>query len=250
MHIILFIVFIGLFTSNTYAGTIDPNTPDNKYVEYAEDFHYIGKINGVYGDQTLFAGSAVAIAKNVAITAAHVVDNAKLAFMVLNDKTYKINKIVIHKDFSTKVFGIADIAVCFIDGDFCLTFYPDLYTDKDEIGKICSMSGYGFTGTFLTGSKFHDNKRRAGSNFIDSIDKHLLICSPSNSKDKSKTSLEFLIASGDSGGGLFIGNKLAGIHSCIISINRTTPNSGYNSTSGHTRISEYADWIRMVVEEE
>jgi hypothetical protein len=57
-----------------------------------------------------------------------------------------------------------------------------------------------------------------------------------------KTSLEFLIASGDSGGGLFIDGKLAGINSCIMAVNGS-PKSDYRTESGHTRISINLDWI-------
>ena len=35
-----------LFTTDSLAGTIDPNTPDIKYIEYGKDFHCIGKVLG------------------------------------------------------------------------------------------------------------------------------------------------------------------------------------------------------------
>jgi secreted trypsin-like serine protease len=54
--------------------------------------------------------------------------------------------------------------------------------------------------------------------------------------------LEFLIASGDSGGGLFIDNKLAGIHSCVMTVGKN-PQSKYGEESGHTRISNFIEWI-------
>jgi hypothetical protein len=70
----------------------------------------------------------------------------------------------------------------------------------------------------------------------------MLICSPSYPQDSNRTSLEFFIASGDSGGGLFIDSRLAGINSCVMAIDRS-PKSKYNEQSGHTRIQKFISWI-------
>jgi hypothetical protein len=140
--------------------------------------------------------------------------------------------------------GVHDIALCYSAQDFGLTFYPELHSEFDERGQICSISGYGITGTFETGFKVSDAKRRAGSNKIERYEKSVLICTPSSS---NRTSLEFLIAPGDSGGGLFIGNKLAGINSFISCDQGKIPNSAYGTESGHTRISLYYDWINKQI---
>ena len=110
------------------------------------------------------------------------------------------------------------------------------------------MAGLGFTGTFNTGIERADGKKRAGSNFIDRIERKILICSPSKRNEKI-TELEYLIGSGDSGGGLFISNKLAGINSCVISSDKKT-DSSYGDRSGHTRISVFKDWIIKTIETE
>ena len=68
----------------------------------------------------------------------------------------------------------------------------------------------------------------------------MLLCTPSSKINK--TELEFMIAPGDSGGGLFIDNKLAGIHSCIMAEGHKAK-SDYRTESGHTRISDHVDWI-------
>jgi len=122
-----------------------------------------------------------------------------------------------------------------------LDFYPDLYETEDEVGKLCSISGYGFYGTFDTGAISSDENGRAGTNMIDYIDNDLLICSPS--RPDRTTELEFIIATGDSGGGLFIEGRLAGINSCVLARDNK-PNSSYTDESGHTRISKYKEWIR------
>ena len=231
-----------LFCSILFAGTRDPNTSDSKYLDYGSKFHCVLKIEGQdHKDQKYFA-SCVAINKNCILTAAHVVQDCKACYVVLNDKKYCIEKVICPSDYEENKFGYHDIAIGYLeaDTDLGLDFYPELYSKTDETGKVCAISGFGLTGTFRTGTNQSDDKRRAGSNKINHIDRQLLICSPSVN---NRTELEFLIGSGDSGGGLFIDNKLAGINSCVIS-NDGKPNSSYNDESGHTRISQHLQWIQ------
>lgn len=235
-YFILFLILIG----STLAGTIDPDTPDSKYIEYAKEFTFMGKVSGKNEKGMSYFASGVAIDSHHILTAAHVVKDCGNCFFYINNKQYCVYKVVYSKKHDT-IFGVGDIAIGFIEEDLGLKFYPELYTEFDEIGKICSISGFGMTGTFETGPNIGDTKHRAGLNRIDYIEKELLVCSPSKGKDKTR--LEFLIASGDSGGGLFIDGKLAGINSCVF-VSKGSPNSKYGTESGHTRISRYIDWIR------
>lgn len=244
---LLFIpILLALSSSYLVSGTIDPNTQDSKYVDYAKDFKYVYKICGSYKDKKLFCASAVAIDPHWIITAAHVVKNYNICVISQDNKAFIVDKVICHEDFNDNKFGFADIAIGYISEDIGLDFYPSLYDSDDEVGKICSISGYGLTGTFITGATTVDNLRRSGSNIIDKIDRDLLVCSPSIS---NKTSLEFLIAVGDSGGGLFIGNKLAGINSCVLADDKI-PDSTYGDESGHTRISKFVKWIKNHIENE
>lgn len=244
---ILLSLLLILITRISYCGTIDPNTNDSKYVELGKDFECVIRLCGEYKDNTLFCASAVVINENWILTAAHVVENASKAKLVDDDNSeYLVKDIVVHPDFERSAFNGNDIAILYCENEINLSKYPDLYEDDDEIGRICYLSGYGLTGTFETGSIRSDNKKRAGSNTIDKIENELLICSPSKGIIDGKTSLEFLIASGDSGGGLFIDNKIAGINSCVFAVDKKT-NSGYTDESGHTRISKHLGWIRTII---
>jgi hypothetical protein len=243
--LIILATCFSLFISHLNAGTIDPLTDDAKYIEYGKKFKYVYQLCGVYQDKSLFCASGVAIDDRWVLTAAHVIKNAKLCGLnnESNKETILVEDFFVHENFNDE-FGIADIGLLYLSKDLNLDFYPPLYDNKDEVGKLCCISGYGLTGTFLTGQIKGDNIKRAGSNIIDSIDRHLLICSPSPMKQR--TELEFLIASGDSGGGLFIDGKLAGINSCVMQ-HRTQPRSAYGSDAGHTRISLYVDWIKNII---
>jgi hypothetical protein len=235
---ILFMLLL-LIASIVNAGTIDPEVPDHKYTEYAKDFNYVVSLCGKGSDDKNYCASAVVIKPFYILTAAHVIKDARSGTIVVDNKKYDIEYFNYPNEYEDNKFGQYDIAIGKLKDSVQLEFYPPLYKDRDEAGKICCISGFGLTGTFNTGAIISDNKRRAGSNIIDHIDRHLLICSPS--KSKMKTSLEFLIAVGDSGGGLFIDGKLAGINSCVIA--DKAPRSDYLTESGHTRISNFIEWI-------
>jgi hypothetical protein len=259
------ICFLGcaILYSLSYGGTIDPSTPDSKYVEYGSKFHSVVKICGSYEDGRLFCASACLIDDYNFLTAAHVVHGAAVCYVTVEDIKFPIKRIIINKHFKDpamsplmdlleetnpeeeveqKEFGFGDLAIGYSEKPFGLKYYPPLYEKEDEAGKLCSISGYGLTGTFYTGIKKSDNKKRAGSNKVDITSGDKIICSPSKKYDSSYTSLEFMIGSGDSGGGLFIDGKLAGINSCVMAIGRS-PSSKYGEESGHTRISKFIGWI-------
>lgn len=237
------IIYLVILSSSIYAGTIDPSTSDSKYVEYGSQFECVAVIDGVYKDNTLYEGSAVIIDDHNFLTAAHVVTNYKKCTITLKNKKFNIKKVLSHPDFKEESVGYADIAIGHSDEKFNLEYYATLYEDSDEVGKVCSISGYGFTGNFNTGAHIYDSKKRAGSNTIDKIDRDLLVCSPSYRHNDDYTQLEFLIASGDSGGPLFIDQKIAGIHSLVMAAKKKTE-SKYNEESGHTRISKFIKWIK------
>lgn len=226
------------------SGTIDPNIPDHKYVEYGQKYECVIGICGSYENNGLYCASAVAIKPNWVLTAAHVVKGSKTCFIRINDKKQIIKKIIPHQDYKADNFGYNDIALCYLEQELPLNFYPKLHRDINEVGKVCALVGVGLTGTFETGSTVSDGKKRGGSNIIDKIDRDLLICTPSQIHDK--TELEFLISSGDSGGGLFIDGRLAGINSCVMATDGK-PNSTYSDESGHTRISKYINWIETTI---
>ena len=223
------------------AGTIDPKTPDSKHVAYADGFVYVARFacREVESGRKAYA-SCVVISPHWVITAAHVVHESKDCEVILGGKAFPLAEVIVHPKFRHESLGGDDLALGRSEKDFGLEFYPALYGQGDEVGKVVSLCGYGLTGTFATGHTVSDSRRRAGSNTIDSVDtRGALICSAGIGK---ATELEFLIAPGDSGGGLFIGNELAGINAFVMS-DRRSPMSRSGDESGHTRISTHREWI-------
>lgn len=238
----LFFCLFFAAVSLSYGGTIDPNISDKKYIDFGSDFYCVVKLCGTYEDDTVFCASGVIIDKNFVLTAAHVVKGYKTCYVKIGEERFLLNSIIVHKDFETK-FGVADIAIGYYENGFGLEYYPPLYTDGEEEGKLVSIAGWGLTGNFNTGTNKSDNKLRAGSNIVDGIDQDMLICSPSKYGAKDHTVLEYMIGSGDSGGGLFIDGKLAGINSCVMAVGRS-PMSRYGEESGHTRVYNFLEWIK------
>lgn len=244
----LILLLLILFANTSYAGTREPSVPDRKYLEYGQKFKYVYKICGTYKDGKLFCGSAVVIDPNWILTAAHVVNNSRFCVISQDDKANLVDEIIPHKDFDPDKFGSVDIALGYMEKPLELDFYPSLYEDKDEQDKVCCISGYGFTGTFNTGATIGDDKKRAGSNKIEYIDRELLICTASRKSDRGATELEFLIGSGDSGGGLFIDGRLAGINSGVLAADRKA-DSSYGDESAHARISNHIGWIKKIIQD-
>jgi hypothetical protein len=239
------------------AGTIDPNTPDSRYVEFGKKFPYVVRFvapteitvveNGapkkIVGK--MYA-SAVVVAPNWALTAAHVLTDAiGMPTLITDTKSeHPVDRVIVHEKFNDTQIGYFDIALCHCPQAFALEFYPALYTQSDETGKAATIAGYGTTGTFLSGNTKVDGLKRGGHNRIDNIDRGVLICTPSR---HNRFPLEFCITPGDSGGGLFIGNELAGINSFLMSVD-SKPDGSYGDEAAFTRVSLYVDWVHNAMQ--
>lgn len=258
--------------SAAHAGTRDPHTPDSRYLEFAKKFPSVmrfrsltkvadvdAKLIELFSDDpapdsktsktrpTLQYGSAVVIKPHWVLTAAHLVNNAVEHTILRDDGTeYPLPTAIIPKEYDSKNVGYYDLALCYSPKDFKLAFYTPLYTATDEKGKAATISGYGITGTFQTGGVLADGKKRAGHNKIDSGERAVLVCSPS--VGRARLPLEFMIAPGDSGGGMFIGNSLAGINSFVMATDKK-PDSSYGDESAFTRVSLYVNWIELQIEQ-
>jgi hypothetical protein len=242
-------ILIILWSSLASGGTRDPNTPDDKYVEFGKSFPWVVPIENVIDCEKCEKthtqrASAVLIRPNWALTAAHVVKGAREQVLIVGDKRHDVTYHVWHRDFSDDKTGFHDIALCYSPKEFGLDSYLPLYRKTDEVGQAVTISGWGSHGTFLTGAGAIDGKQRAGHNSISSEFNTVLVATPGRPK---KFPLEFMIAPGDSGGGLFIGNELAGINSFLMASDGN-PNGSYTDESAFTRVSLYVDWVELQIE--
>lgn len=254
-RLLRFVIILLAASRVALAGTIDPSTPDAKYVEFGKQFHAVArikircatKIKNSKGElvQPYQYGSTALIGANWCLTAAHVLEGSEGEPTVINDegREFPVVKVIVHEKFKSDDMGWFDIALCRTEHDFELDFYPELYDTTDELGKAATIAGYGLHGTFHTGATRSDNKRRAGHNKIDVIERGVLICTPSV---QNRFPLEFMIAPGDSGGGMYIGNKLAGINSFLATTDKKLDGS-YGDEAAFTRVSLYAEWVHKQI---
>ena len=193
----LIIAFMMLLPIQAYCGTIDPSVSDAKYVEYGKKYECVLPIVGVMGDtmNNQFRASCIVIDEYHILTAAHIVHGTITQHVLYKNKAYPCSLVAVHGKYDAKNIGYNDIAIAKLARPLKLDFYPKLYTDKDEVGKVCGLSGWGHHGDFNTGwiSGTFDNTRRAGSNIIDGTTKNVLKYSVHTS---DKTELEFLICPG------------------------------------------------------
>lgn len=241
VRLLMLIIVLAINLNIGLAGTISPKVSDEKYLEFGEKFEHTVIVMGKTKDDHPYIASGTLIKPDYVITAAHVIHNAASCIVIFDDKTgIVVSKIICHKDFDLDKVGKCDIALLKLEKSVEKDWYISLYDKDDEVGKKVTMAGYGATGNFNTGATEGDMKRRAGSNIVDQIQEDMLMTSV-QTNDK-QTALEFLIASGDSGGGLYIDGKLAGIHSCVLALDKKA-NSDYGDEAGHTRVSLFVDWI-------
>ena len=252
-YLILSLIILLGFSSQAISGTRNPRTADSKHLKYGELHQCVVPVRGRMklentkeGETAGFFGSGVVVAPHTVITAAHVLNNSTESYILVNGKKNKILGYAKLGDTDQeKEVGPDDIAIALLADPVKLDFYPKLYTEDNELGKLCSVAGWGLTGTWYTGAVIDDNKRRAGSNHVDLLLFKGMICT---SVEKGEgTSLEYLIGNGDSGGGLFIDKKLAGVHSCIFTGDGKL-DSSLKDWAAHTRISKHADWLQKMID--
>ena len=248
-RLIRYVIILSAVSRVAMAGTIDPSTPDDKYVEFGKQFPFVARITNVIDCKKCEKtheqlASAVIIKPHWALTAAHVIQDSKDDVIYVGDKKHRVAYKVRHKDYDEAKVGLHDIALCYSEKDFKLDFYVPLYKKSDELGQPVTIAGWGATGDFNTGAIRSDNQRRAGHNKLSSAYLAVVACSP---RKAGRFPLEFMIAPGDSGGGMFIGNELAGINSFLAHADGKADGT-YGDDSAFTRVSMYVDWVNTQIQ--
>ena len=250
---------LALFTFFSFAGTIDPSVADKEYLEFGKKFDCVKQIEVDYnlqkdGKTLVGLASCVVIADNWVLTSAHILmGQAECVYVVHDGYRHVIDKMYVHKDFDFNLKSVhkvddpfCDIALCHVRGKPNFEFSASMVDDNIKVmDKVVAICGFGATGTMESGAVTFDRKRRAGSNIIDGIEKDILLAG-STRNEARKTTLEMLVATGDSGGGLFINGKLLGIISFIRSGDDV--NSNYGDNSGFIDLRKYKGWINDIIE--
>jgi hypothetical protein len=245
------------------AGTIRHDRADSAYISLAASpaFSSVGKIRSSTPSSN-FLASGTLIASDWILTAAHVVDRATSLSFQIGGRSYSASRWVPHPQWNGNLAAGFDIALVQLSSPVVGITPATRYTGTNELGAVGISVGFGKTGQGLDGFTRLDGLKRAGENVIDRFypgsNNRIFISDFDNPNyyGESKfgsfvpTDLEYLIAPGDSGGGVFInfgqGPMLAGVHS-FVSATDGRINSDYGDVSGHTRVSVFNSWINSIL---
>ncbi len=258
LYSLLAVCFVGIATL-AQAGAIRHDRDDSLYLSLAASPGYstVGQFIGTTTSSSYY-GSGTLIAPNWILTAGHVVDQATSLSFNIGGASYTASNWVSHPSWNGDLSTGYDIGLVQLSSSIAGITPAARYTNSNEIGALATSVGFGKTGTGLTGAIAFDGKKRAGQNVVDkfysSQNNRILLSdfdNPTNAADNAFGSsiagnLEYLIAPGDSGGGLFVdfgqGPLLAGVHSFGSAIDGLV-DSDYGDRSGHTRVSVFNSWI-------
>jgi hypothetical protein len=256
-------VGLTLLTPNPlWSSTIRDDQAATDYLNLAAapDYAPVGSFVNNWG----YTGSAILIAPDWILTAAHNFMAASSGTFTLNGISYTTTQLISHPDWQNgNPFGGSDFGLAHLSLAVSGVAPATLYTGSAEIGETGTFVGFGLTGTGLTGYQNLDNNQRAFQNVIDGSFGNASILLGSDFDNPHSTAdngfgdanplmLEGCVAPGDSGGGVFLTidsqTYLAGVISFVAAADGNA-NADYGDVSGFGRVSAFTPWIASVVPE-
>ena len=257
--------YISLATTPGFTHTDSYGT-----ASYNSAFSSVGQIYGT-SNSGAFAASGVLIAPDWVLTAAHVTSGATsltfwldsggtnfsrpggiLADRIITDPLWTGQ---LSPGYDIGLFHLSAAESC-VGAGTCKT--ATLSQNLPGLGQLVTEVGFGKTGTGKGGATSFDGLKRAGTNTLDGFynngAQNILLADFDSGTGKDNylgtrnlTSMEAIIGSGDSGGGLFDANGLLlGITSFIWGLDGNA-NSDFGDVGGWSNVSSYYSWIHCVI---
>ncbi|HYO09464.1 MAG TPA: trypsin-like serine protease [Tepidisphaeraceae bacterium] len=258
------------------AGSIRHDAADSAYTSLANEPKYAaaGAVSYLFG---FGSGSGTLISPKWVLTAGHVVDgnttsahSFKLGPSLTNSTSYPASSYFPHPSWSrSNIIGGFDVGLMKLSAPLTAVAPASRYARADEVGQVGTSVGYGYFGTGSRPQQTLDGRKRAGKNVVDALGPTAygmsasadLIASdfddPGNADGRNAFGsvepepLEYCIAPGDSGGGVWIDRGprayVAAVHSFIHALDPPagdgTDDASYSDTFGSTRVSRFNAWI-------
>jgi secreted trypsin-like serine protease len=259
-HRRIFLAGCGASLSLAQASTIidpadDPLVTAQMYRDEAALYPMVGKVTG-----SGFNGSGVLIAERWVLTAGHVSYGKTSGTFQLGGTSYTIQSSVTHPSYSLASNSF-DLGLLYLSAPVtAVDAARTVLLESSILGREATWVGNGFTGTGLTG-QYPSFELRGFTNFIDVMGPEYGQAETSFVADFDRpdgstnapssapvvTRLEGNLATGDSGGGVFI--TAADGQRYLVGINSYTGRFGpgaassYGSISGATNLDLFHSWI-------
>jgi len=250
----------GSISAIAQAGTIRSDRSDAQYRNLANLFPSVGSLN-LRGSTGSWLCSGTLLNSTWLLTAGHCLDNIQQGTFSIGGSNYAINGALTNSGWSSSGRNPGagyDLGLFRLNRSVTNVTGASLFTGRNEDLQVGTYVGFGATGTGLTGYIAGSaGTKRAGQNTIglgtrlgysdrvlvsDFDDPRLATSDPLS----QPLNLEYNLAPGDSGGGLFINGLLAGVNS-FISATDGVIDADYGDISGVTRVSSFAAWINNVL---
>ncbi len=272
---------LGLPATIAYGGIIDDSANDADHLALAAQSQYdpVGVVKRLNNQSQLVVDSSgILIAPDWVLTAAHTIPSGNpqpTDTWTFGSEVRHIDQAIRHPSYGGDIANGFDLALHKLDAPITSITPASLYTGSAAslVGQTLTYVGFGRTGTGSTGDTQPAGAKRAGLNEADQAG-YTLNPGPSQTVYSSNIifadmddppggipygnplgssmpiNLEYLIALGDSGGGLFVEDNgeffLAGVHSVLIDFD-PTGTIGYGDVMGSTTIAAALTWINNTI---